>query len=431
MRLIRLKTKALTYLFCIANFHCINRKAVLLFFCLLPLFNSVNGNVTSTTGNVVFDSNNDGISELLLNMTGLGIGTTSPSTNLHVNGNVFLSNKLGVGLSSPSHALHLSGTLGFRVQNISSNVTLSNNSVLLVNTNGMGNLILELPQASTVTGRKYNIKKANSSNIVNVLAPLDLGIDGNLGYEMTDSTNGFPFLEVISNGSGWYILNKSSDGVILGVSSSNLLGYWKLDETSGTIANNLSSSANGTLSGGLDFSINGTSGKVSRALDLNGSSHYIDVTNSSLLNPTHVTVSVWVYIHSYPVAYPRVVAKDSAVGDAGQAYHMIVHNNGKVFFRINNSGWKGGDFDTSLSLNTWYHLVGTFDGSEVKAYINGVQEATTYAFSGTIDTSDGDNLTIGFQPGSSNYFDGLIDDVRIYDYALSLSQIQGLYQLGN
>jgi hypothetical protein len=82
-----------------------------------------------------------------------------------------------------------------------------------------------------------------------------------------------------------------------------------------------------------------------------------------------------------------------------------------------------------LSYGTWYHVVGTYDGTNIKMYVNGKLEdsrATTVT-PGTQTSS----FVIGKNAMASNrYLDGKIDDVRIYNYALSLAQIQKIYNGG-
>ena len=164
------------------------------------------GDVKSTTGNIFMDANNNGISEAVFSTTGLGIGTLTPSTNLHVAGNAYVSGNWGVGVASPLSTLEISGTLGMNVQSVSSNTTLSGNSVVLATLSA--NTTLTLPAASSVTGREYTIKKTSNSHTLTV-ASGGGNIDGGLSISLTSSGNGYPFAKLISDGSNWFILNRS------------------------------------------------------------------------------------------------------------------------------------------------------------------------------------------------------------------------------
>jgi multidrug efflux pump subunit AcrA (membrane-fusion protein) len=103
---------------------------------------------------------------------------------------------------------------------------------------------------------------------------------------------------------------------------------------------------------------------------------------------------------------------------------------GKVMFRATNSGLTSAEADgnTVLSANTWYSSCGTYDGSNVRVFVNGVEDGTAGTLTGTMP-NNGSNLTIGRRDDGS-YFPGKIDDVRIYNRALSAAEVFQLYNLG-
>src|SRR3989338_10023570 len=82
--------------------------------------------------------------------------------------------------------------------------------------------------------------------------------------------------------------------------------------------------------------------------------------------------------------------------------------------------------NTYLNANTWYHLVGVVNGSFVGLYKNGVLTANRSDFTGTLRGGTG-NVIIGSQT-TSNFFNGTIDEFRIYNKSLSSEQIKSLYQ---
>ena len=178
----------------------------LTFFALMG-FGSAVADVNSLNGTINFDSNFDGVPEAVLNATGFGLGTTTPSTNLHVDGNSIVSGAMVVGGTSNASGsnLHVNGTLGFSVQTVSDNTTLSGNSVVLVDTSA-GNITLTLPVASTVTGRKYTVKKTGNANSVLVKLTTVTGV------ELSTSTMGH--VEVMSDGSSWHVISQSPSGSV-------------------------------------------------------------------------------------------------------------------------------------------------------------------------------------------------------------------------
>lgn len=407
-------------------------KYFIYFFILLSF--KLFSDITSTTGNIQFDVNSDSQSEMILDSTGLGIGTSSPSANLHVQGNAIISGSLYIGQSSGNSTLEVTGSLGYSVESVSSNVTLSGNSVVLVNTNNSGNITINLPPASSVTGRRYTIKKINSGNVVNVISTLDGGIDNKSGYALS-SGNIFPFIELISNGSQWYILKNSSEGTSAGTTGSgNLLAYWKLDETTGTSASNSSSSNNtGTLINGFTFSGNSASGNIGTALDFDGANDYVDAgVLTGLENATQGTITAWLY---------RASSSDIvSVGDpASLLYRFGISWYGLDgrYYLVCANGQNSHGFVTYTGTG-WHHFAMVYDGSQtgnanrMLGYIDGVLQSLS--FTNTIPA----NLPSSGDQGScylgrdinDQYSKGRIDDVRIYNRALSASEIQTLYQLG-
>ena len=167
------------------------------------------GTIKSTTGTIEFDVNSDGVKEATLNSTGLGIGVT-PSTNLEVSGNAIVTGDLVIGASTGGNStLHVNGTIGYGVQLISDNVTLSGNSVVMVDTS-LGNVIITLPYAGNVNGRQYTVKKITSSG--------NFTLSGGGNYIDLSSSYSFnsgntASMEIMSIGGQWNVLRQSSVGI--------------------------------------------------------------------------------------------------------------------------------------------------------------------------------------------------------------------------
>ena len=184
----------------------------LTFFALMGLGSAV-AEVRSINGTINFDSNFDGVPEAVLNSTGFGIGTTAPSTNLHLSGNAIVSGSMVVGgtANASGSNLYISGTMGVSVQTVSGNTTLSANSVVLADTSA-GNIWLYLPSPSSASGRTYLVKKTSNSHSLYLNGGSGL-IDGmgQLSVEGS-STGGYPYMQVINSGNAWYVIATSSTG---------------------------------------------------------------------------------------------------------------------------------------------------------------------------------------------------------------------------
>jgi len=175
-----------------------------IFFAIFPL--ALFSDVRSTSGLIKFDSNSDSSAEMQLNSTGLGIGVT-PAANLHVSGNAVVTDSLLLGTShSRPSTFHLQGSLGMNAEMVSSNTTLSGNSIILVDSSS-GNISLSLPTENTL-GRIYMIKKTKTANQVFVRGNY---IDDSFGFTLAAGTREDATL-VNSGSQAWHLLSTSGNG---------------------------------------------------------------------------------------------------------------------------------------------------------------------------------------------------------------------------
>ena len=209
--------------------------------------------------------------------------------------------------------------------------------------------------------------------------------------------------------------------------TANPTAYWNFNEASGTTATDVSGNANtGTLMGGPTWTI----GRYSNGLNFDGVDDYLNVGDqSSLEGMNNLSVSLWVHFNSLPSDKSY-----SLLGKEG-VYRFVVSDNGTVDFVLgtdNNSWYSSGTIASSeaggVTTSGWYHLVGVYDGSRVKLYINGkLLSVSSLTISGALVTNT-TAFTIANQMAANTAFSSvLIDDVRVYNSALSDSNIQWLY----
>jgi hypothetical protein len=208
--------------------------------------------------------------------------------------------------------------------------------------------------------------------------------------------------------------------------TSNLQGWWKLDDGTGTDATD--SSGNNILGGLLGSTKPSWTapGKIG-AYDLtfNGSTSYVNCTNASALNPAAITISAWVNFSSLTNAYNAIVSRTPGSG----YYQLFVKSNGKLAVYLNASAFVNydGTGTYTLTTGTWYHLVVTYSSvAGLVTYVDNQVDKTVTANgalgSNTNVTTIGlDNATAGRIPAAQ------IDDVRIYNRALSASDVLELY----
>ena len=209
---------------------------------------------------------------------------------------------------------------------------------------------------------------------------------------------------------------------------SGLVAYWNLDEASGTKAMDASGVNVGTLTNGPVW----TTGQVGNAVQFDGVDDRVVIPNNANLNPTsQISIDYWVNAPSY-TSYGQMISKVYS----SQWGVMWYGGTGKIRCDIAplvGYGLPLGEFfsNTVLSLNQWHHVVCTYDGANVKIYIDGALDKTSASVSGNIYTSTNPLVLGELNPtGTAMPFKGMMDEVQIYNRALSASEIQHQYNLG-
>ena len=201
---------------------------------------------------------------------------------------------------------------------------------------------------------------------------------------------------------------------------SGMVSWWTGDGN----ANDIQGSNNGTLQNGATFA----TGKVGQAFSLNASLNSgVSVPSSPELNPTEaITVDAWVKPASFPNAFPTVMRKDRDAGGNAQ-YILAVTNTGLAHCHIGNLPEL---FGGSVPLNQWSQLACTYDRQTIRLYVNGSEVASALATQAIPTASN--NLVIGKEDGfTDRNFDGLIDEVEIFNRALAASEIQAIVNAGS
>lgn len=161
------------------------------------------------------------------------------------------------------------------------------------------------------------------------------------------------------------------------------------------------------------------------ALDLDAVNDKIGVANSTSINPsTALTVEAWINADLWKssVWAGTIVGKQATSPDRG--YCLTAGEGGKAEFTVSIGGvWVSATTPAVMGLNSWYHVAGVFDGSTIKVYINGELQVSNPAV-GVISTSS-NTMYIGENPTwTGRYFDGTVDEVRIWNVARTQSEIQ-------
>ncbi|HEX7901196.1 MAG TPA: LamG domain-containing protein [Planctomycetota bacterium] len=206
--------------------------------------------------------------------------------------------------------------------------------------------------------------------------------------------------------------------------------YWKFDETvAGTAANQVTGAPGGAPQGGPTvsalvpgLSYNANPGATPRSLLFDGTNDVVNVANFGTFNRT--TVAVWIQrVAGGPAGRQTIVSyKESTVG----GFVLSLNETNGTFnprLWVHNGGWVFAEQATAIPADgSWVHLAGVYDGANILVYRNGAVVATTAA-AGNMTTGVGP-VTIGARSSSDqHWFPGNIDDVRIYQRALSAAEI--------
>lgn len=210
------------------------------------------------------------------------------------------------------------------------------------------------------------------------------------------------------------------------------VGVWTLNEGKGTVARDISGHRNdGSLQGPAQW----TRGRFQDGLNLNGTTAAVRIPDSPLLDSPSVTVSAWVNSSTSPGIYKYVVSKGANTCSAASYGLYTGSNGGLEFYVSSNQGYSwtvSPDAGQSVWNGQWHNVIGTYDGSSVRLYVDGRQvgsgTASTAPIAYGLPTSN--DLMIGDYAGcSSEDFNGSIDEVKVFNRTLSPLEIAATYQL--
>lgn len=313
-----------------------------------------------------------------------------------------------------------------------SNVYITDNSHDITNSFSTGNLYIgsNLPAVylSGTTASGAQVLGRISGN--DALVVLEAGAALANNYNGNNTASGrrvqlpfgdgsFDFSDLSSN--GLTIVEKALLWAAGGSSTPEMIGNWRLDESSGTTAADSSTyGQNGTVSGGTNWT---TRCSGVGAFDFNGSSNYISIPNASQLQPTSaLTIAAWIYGDSWDSgSNVNVILRK---GEGNPNNYQLAIADGQVALYLDDNDDQGIRGNSVLATGQWYHVAATWDGSTVKIYVNGQLDNTPTSYTGNIGT-DTRPVYIGGRSGT-DYFDGLIQDVRFYNYAFGDTEIDSL-----
>jgi hypothetical protein len=205
------------------------------------------------------------------------------------------------------------------------------------------------------------------------------------------------------------------------LATSGLVAYWRLGEPSGTNVVDAFSTIDGTSSNCTVAQPGALAADADTAYAFNGTSSFINATNTAALQLTTGSVECWFNHDQAQGGFAWLLCKETA-------YSVALIDNELGFF-----DWGGGAVRNSAVTPTngsWHHVVLAFESAAANGtfiYLDGTLVLTTTM---TVSTQDNPLLIGAGQSGGGQFFDGLIDEVAIYDTKLSLATVQAHYNLG-
>jgi len=207
--------------------------------------------------------------------------------------------------------------------------------------------------------------------------------------------------------------------IFVGEVDTTLVGYWMFENS----ATDSSDHGNdGTISGQPEF-INGR--LTGKAIKFDSDQEFITIAASPDFSITSFSLAAWVKIPSPILSGWRTIIEHNRFGSNWFGLWKSANGN-KFHFRWTNTGTATSDFNAEISPDSWYHVVATYDADEQTArlYLNGGLDKT-------IENADRpaaelSELRIGINGDGGEDFQGILDDVRVYNCVLNEAEINGL-----
>lgn len=365
---------------------------------VILLSNFLSADIKSSSETLKFDVNNDSTAEMTLTETGLGIGLSTPSSNLD-----------------------LRGSLAYGISTVTSDANLENlNSIILVGSS-VNNIVLTLPDPSSVVGRTYTIKHSQNSGTSTLSSSANIDGMPYLALKTIPGSTSQPYVTVISDGATWNVINYKNQEVEDTVASSNLLFWWSFDDSPTTSFADLSSLNNdGVLNGSADFEqVDGRMGAAVRGLS---QQVFLSISDASTGTLTDLSVGFWIKASDAAEAgwsdWRAIIDKSNFTN----GWQIDVDNSSprRLRSRIDASSSSSNRTSSAGDVfdDTWHHIVYTAGAGSINYYVDGSSVASNSYSTGSGNTiENSENLTVQLEP------DMYLDEVRLYNRVLTSDEV--------
>ncbi|MFC1716891.1 LamG domain-containing protein [Candidatus Poribacteria bacterium] len=200
-----------------------------------------------------------------------------------------------------------------------------------------------------------------------------------------------------------------------------LIGRWPLDETSGNVVHDEIANNNGEFVGG---DLEWVQANFDNGLQFDGTAKYVNIPKNPDLEPQTLTLCMWVKFNSVAAHNRQDIfcyADSYQILKMGSVFRGGIHQGG---------GWPNAIGVTAIQDGEWYFVAETYDGKDLKLYVNGEPDGTIAA-AGNIDYMANVEFWLGGAAGDVGqafWFDGILDEVQVWNKAMTEDEIMELYQ---
>jgi predicted alpha-1,2-mannosidase len=206
----------------------------------------------------------------------------------------------------------------------------------------------------------------------------------------------------------------------------NLVAYWKLDESSGTLANDETTyNHDGTLKNGPTWQSSG--GHLVGALSFDGTNDYVEVVNTTALNATAaISTTAWFKTSQAGTAYASILRHDGHF----TGFQITKYGTARAVYWVGATSYSATfNWDNIYNNNVWHHIATVYDANVgLSIYIDGSLVASNTTNKGALGTTT-KNFCLGASETGTECYKGLLDDVRVYNKALSVAEVQALAEM--
>jgi hypothetical protein len=216
--------------------------------------------------------------------------------------------------------------------------------------------------------------------------------------------------------------------------TAGLVGWWRLGDTGTTAADSKGTNA-GAYVGGVARVAGLIAADADAAHDFDGVNDLVNLAPAPFGTPAQLSVEAWVRIDTRKTSSGRHFLVTDALDDLTDGFSLLVDtsNRPQLFVGRNSTTNATAVSSVALTLGTTYHVVATYDAATVRVYVNGVERAAV-PYTGGVGYSASRDLLLGAQNKATNrsvrWLDGKLDEVALYDRALSPATIQSHYDRG-